>query len=484
MSNLAVGVEFAGCRVQEMIGRGGMGVVYRGIDQRLGRPVAIKLIAAEYATDAAVRRRFEREARLMAAIDHPNVIPVYAAGEEDGHLYLVMRYVAGTDLHHMLKDRGQLEPGEAARIVSDLGSALDAAHAAGLVHRDIKPANVLLAGDHVYLTDFGITRAVDSGTKFTDSDEWVGTVDYMSPEHLRGTETDGRSDVYSLGCLLYACLTGTPPFRRTTAAATILAHIEDPPPKPSQTAGVPDRFDPVIAKALAKSPADRYATAGELGAAALGAAAERSAPPLVINPRPEQPSIPGPVPTERARPPKTRIMEGAPPRTEQTSRLRFFDGSRRRPRMLATIGLLLAAGVAAAAVIAVLATRTTPTPKGPLSAAEVTGAARAFAAAYGSRDRHALARVLAPEVTRISTTVTQRGRAAVLAEYVRQFRHDAITGYTLSDTAVVAGRAGRLSAHYTVALRGGGTITGSVVFGVERIAGRPMIALIVTQQSG
>jgi serine/threonine-protein kinase len=420
----------------------------------------------------------------MAAIDHPNVIPVYAAGEEDGHLYLVMRYVAGTDLHHLLKDRGRLEPAEAARIVSDLGSALDAAHAAGLVHRDIKPANVLLAGDHVYLTDFGITRAVDQGTKFTDSDEWVGTVDYMSPEHLRGTDTDRRSDVYSLGCLLYACLTGVPPFRRATAAATILAHIEDPPPMPSRTSGVPDRFDPVIARALAKSPADRYESAGELGAAALSAAAERRAPPLVINPKPAEPGVADPGPTHRVRPAKTRVMAGAPPKTERTSRLRFFDGSRRRPRMLAAIGLLLAAGVAAAAVIAVLATRSTPTPTGPLTAAEVTDAARAFAAAYGSRDRHALARILAPEVIRVSTTVTQRGRRAVLAEYVRQFRHDAIKGYTLSDTAVVAGRAGRLSAHYTVALRGGATIRGSVVFGVERIDGRPMIGLIVTQQSG
>jgi serine/threonine-protein kinase len=474
-------VEFAGCRVQEMIGRGGMGVVYRGVDERLGRPVAIKLIASEHATDPAVRRRFEREAQLMAAIDHPNVIPVYAAGEEDGHLYLVMRYVAGTDLHHLLKDRGKLGPPEAARIVNDLASALDAAHAAGLVHRDIKPANVLLAGEHVYLTDFGITRAVDSGTRFTDSDEWVGTVDYMSPEHLRGANTDARSDVYSLGCLLYACLTGSPPFHRGTAAATILAHIEEPPPAPSDTPDVPERFDAVTAKALAKSPGERYASAGELGRAALQAAHAGGAPPLVINPtgRRETPER-----KTASRPAKTKVAPGAPPKTEPTSRLSFFEGSGRRRRALIAVGLLLAAAAVAAAAAVIVLTRGTTTRTGPLSVAEVTSAAKVFASAYGGRDRAALANVLAPDVTRISTTVTEHGRPAVLKEYARQFRTDAIRSYELQNPTVVAGRAGRLSAHYIVRLRGGGTIIGSVVFGVERIDGRPMIGLIVTQQSG
>jgi serine/threonine-protein kinase len=476
-------VEFAGCRVQEMIGRGGMGVVYRGIDQRLGRPVAIKLIAAEYATDEAVRRRFEREARLMAAIDHPNVIPVYAAGEEDGHLYLVMRYVAGTDLHHLLKDQGRLEPRDAARIVGDLASALDAAHAAGLVHRDIKPANVLLAGSHVYLTDFGITRAVDSGTRFTDSDEWVGTVDYMSPEHLRGAGTDARSDVYSLGCLLYACLTGSPPFRRATAAATILAHIEDEPPKPSATPGVPSRFDRVTDRALAKKAPDRYASAGELGRAALDAVAG-TAPPLVINPRPVKRRRASESRPDAAGPPKTRVMAGVrAPKTERTTRLRFYSDSRRRRRVVVAIGLLLAIAAAVAAVIVANAARTT-THDGPLSVSDVTGAARAFASAYGSRDRSALAAVLAPDVTRISTTVTEHGRAAVLAEYARQFRNDPIRAYKLEDPAIVAGTVGRLAAHYTVLLNRGGTITGRVVFGVKPVDGRPKIGLIVTQQSG
>jgi serine/threonine-protein kinase len=384
-----------------------------------------------------------------------------------------MRYVAGTDLHHLLKERGQLDPAEAARIVNDLGGALDAAHAAGLVHRDIKPANVLLAGAHVYLSDFGITRAVDSGTRFTDSDEWVGTVDYMSPEHLRGAETDARSDVYSLGCLLDACLTGSPPFHRATAAATILAHIEDDPPRPSDTPGVQGEFDGVIAKALAKQASERYASAGELGEAAVraaeGSGAPAPAPPLLLN---------------AATPAKTRLKPGEhPPKTEITARLRLFEGSRRRRRVLIALGLLLVAAAAAAVAVVVLATRTS-TPSGPLSAAEVTGAGRAFASAYGSRSPRAMAAVLAPDVTRISTTVTEHGRRAVLAEYRRQFRTDPIRAYELRAPIVTPGRAGRLAADYTVLERGRGTITGRVVFGVERVDGRPQIGLIVTQQSG
>lgn len=448
-----------------------MGVVYRGTDLRLNRPVAIKLIATEHASDEGVRRRFEREARLMASIDHPNVIPVYGAGEHEGHLYLVMRYVAGTDLHHLLRGQGRLEPPEAARIVAALAGALDAAHGAGLVHRDIKPANVLLTGEHVYLTDFGITRAVDSVTRVTDSNEWVGTVDYMSPEHLRGESTDPRSDVYSLGCLLYAALTGSAPFRRPTVAATILAHIGDRPPKPSDTQGVPRAFDRVIAKALAKRPNDRYPSAGELGAAALGAAQKRTRrqPP----PKPAAKTN-GPAPT--------RVLNPAPP-TGATARLRFY-ADRRRARIFVATAAALVVVIVIAVVAVLLREPTHATPTGPLTSSQVLGAAQRFASAYGARDAAALGRVLAPDVTRVANSVQEHGRQAVLADYEQQFRVNPIRAYELQDPAVTAGNVGRVAAHYTVLLRDHGTITGTVVFGVERLGGRPMIGLIATQQTG
>src|SRR3954453_6292913 len=291
MSDLTPGTEFAGCRIEALLGTGGMGVIYRATELRLGRPVALKLISADGASDPAIRERFEREARLTASIDHPNGIPVYGAGEEDGHLYLVMRFVPGTDLHALMRREGRLEPGRAAAIVAQLAGALDAAHAAGLVHGDVKPANVLIAGSHVYLSDFGITRVQDAETtRITESGGWVGTVDFMAPEPLSGEPGDppsgvhplggalptppgARSDVAALGCVLHTTLTGTPPFRRPTVPAPITAHLLEPPPRPSATPGVPRAFDAVVARALAKDPADRYASAGDLGRAAVAAAA-------------------------------------------------------------------------------------------------------------------------------------------------------------------------------------------------------------------
>jgi serine/threonine-protein kinase len=249
-----------------------MGVVYRATQLDLGRPVAIKVIAADRARDPGLRARFSLEARLAAAIDHPNLVPVHAAGEEGGRLYLVMRYVAGTDLHRCLRHDGPLAPGRAARVVAQVAAGLDAAHAAGLVHRDVKPANVLLAGEHVYLGDFGLSRLQASGERITESGAWIGTVDYMSPEHLRGEPCDARSDVYALGCVLFSALTGEPPFRRDTVPQTMSAHLHLPPPRPSDRAPVPREFDRVVERALAKRPEERYPSAGDLGRAALAAA--------------------------------------------------------------------------------------------------------------------------------------------------------------------------------------------------------------------
>jgi len=268
------GALLAGCRIEGVIARGGMGVVYRAVQLDLQRPVALKVITADRAGDPEFRERFTRESRMAAAIDHPNVVPVYAAGEDRGALYIVMRYVPGRDLHALIKDDGPPPAPRAAAIVAQVAAALDVAHAAGLVHRDVKPANVLLAagsGDHAYLSDFGLTRTLDPLEPLTDSGSWIGTVDFASPEQLAGERVDSRSDVYSLGCVLYAALTGAPPFARETVPATLLAHLQGPIPRPSDR-GADPFFDRIVARALAKQPDDRYPSAGDLGRAALAAA--------------------------------------------------------------------------------------------------------------------------------------------------------------------------------------------------------------------
>ena len=225
--------------------------------------------------DDAARRRFVRESRLAASIEHANVIPIHAAGEHDGRAYIVMRYVEGSDLRELIRREGGLAPERAARIVAQVAAALDAAHRAGLVHRDVKPANVLLdAEEHAYLTDFGLTRGdwSSTGPRPTESGVFVGTSDYVAPEQIRGGAVDARADVYSLGAVLYHALVGEPPYAGRRQEAILWAHVTEPPPVPSEHPGVPRRFDDVIARAMAKRPADRYRSAGDLGRAAVAAA--------------------------------------------------------------------------------------------------------------------------------------------------------------------------------------------------------------------
>ncbi|HEY4097742.1 MAG TPA: protein kinase [Baekduia sp.] len=279
-SELQVGDVFAGHRIVGVAGRGGMGVVYRAEQLDLERPVALKLIASPLARDDDFRERFVRETRAAAAIDHPNVIPVYSAGEEDGRLYLAMRLVDGEDLRTLVQHTGPLAPHRAAAIIAQIGNALDAAHARGLVHRDIKPANVLLDGDHAYLTDFGLTKRLSGETTMTGSGRWVGTLGYIAPEQIRGEPVDARADVYALGCLLFYVLTGVAPYRRDSDEATLYAHLNDPAPDPRLvTTGVPDALAAVIERALAKDPDDRFPSAGDLGRAALAAVGDGPAPP-------------------------------------------------------------------------------------------------------------------------------------------------------------------------------------------------------------
>ncbi|HEV2711665.1 MAG TPA: serine/threonine-protein kinase, partial [Gaiellaceae bacterium] len=267
----------AGHRIEAVVGRGGMGVVYRATQLDLDRTVAMKVIAAELLEDDAARRRFLQESRLAASIDHPHVIPIHAAGERDGVPYLVMQYIAGDDARGLVRRVGPVDPARAARIVAQVAEALDAAHAAGLVHRDVKPANVLLAvGDHAYLTDFGLSRHLRSTSGPTASGRWVGTADYVAPEQIRGGHVDARADVYALGCVLFFLLTGEVPFPRLDDEARLWAHLTEPPRRVSVVASsVPHAFDAVIERALAKAPDDRYPSAGDLGRAALAAAEGR-----------------------------------------------------------------------------------------------------------------------------------------------------------------------------------------------------------------
>src|SRR3954471_6149624 len=274
MGELEPGSVFAGHRIESVAGRGGMGVVYRATQLALDRTVALKVIAPGLLEDQAVRNRFVRESKVAASIDHPNVIPIYYAGEEDGIAYIAMRYVPGDDVRSLVRREGPLAPERAARIVAQLAGALDEAHAAGLVHRDIKPATVLLpAEDHVYLTDFGLTKHALSVAGSTKPGHWVGTLDYVAPEQIRGERVDARADVYALGCLLYFTLTGEVPFKREGDEARLWAHLQDPPPKPSEhNRDIPEAFDDVIARAMAKDPEERYPSAGDLGRAAAAAA--------------------------------------------------------------------------------------------------------------------------------------------------------------------------------------------------------------------
>jgi streptogramin lyase/predicted Ser/Thr protein kinase len=263
-----IGSELLGYRIEALLGRGGMSVVYRAHHVALDRKVALKLLAPELAADERFRERFLRESKLAASLDHPSIVPIYDAGEVDGQLYIAMRYVEGSDLKHLLRVDGALEPRRALRLVAQLGEALDFAHARGLVHRDVKPSNALLdGGEHLYLADFGLTKSASDRSALTATGRILGTVDYAAPEQIEGKPVDGRTDVYSLGCLLYECLTGEVPFQRDSELAVLWAHVNEPPPR---VAAYP-ALDPVIARALAKEPGKRYGSCRELVDAARAA---------------------------------------------------------------------------------------------------------------------------------------------------------------------------------------------------------------------
>jgi serine/threonine protein kinase len=280
MPDAQIAREFAGYRIDSRVGRGGMGVVYRATDLALERTVALKVLAEEIAGEQGFQRRFVTESKLAASLDHPNVIPIYAAGEHDGVLFIAMRFVAGYDLRTLLRAEGRIEPERAARLLAQVASALDAAHERGLVHRDVKPANIMVtAQDHVYLTDFGISKRTASDSQATRTGTIVGTLDYVAPEQIRGQTIGPYTDVYSLGCMAIHLLTGEVPYPIETDEGKLWAHFSEPPPLAG--ARVPElgrAFDVPLVRAMSKRPGERQPSAGDLGRDILAAAASRERP--------------------------------------------------------------------------------------------------------------------------------------------------------------------------------------------------------------
>jgi serine/threonine protein kinase len=353
---LEPGTAFADYEVQSVVGRGGMGVVYRARDVRLDRTVALKLLAPEFTAHEKFRARFLRESRLAAAVDHPNIIPIYEAGDADGQLFIAMRYVPGVDLRIELDRRNRLPLAEALPILQQVADALDAAHASGLVHRDIKPGNVLLADPsrkgrrHAYLTDFGLTRRSASISGLTTTGHFLGTLDYVAPEQIRGDTVDGRADVYSFACVAYAVLVGRPPFDQEDDIALMWAHISRDPPRagdlqPELAGGVEE----ALATGMAKAPEQRPETCGALMALMEPFQADPPAGPSVSKPetrdrRPVGASTLA-APPDRPLPPPVGKENGPDPASDGPGRERHRLPARWLVAAVALIAVAAALGV-------------------------------------------------------------------------------------------------------------------------------------------
>jgi serine/threonine protein kinase len=495
MADLELGTTIGGYRLESVAGRGGMGVVYVATQLRLNRPVALKVIAPDLAEDPGFRERFNHESEIAASIDHPNVIPVYEAGEHDGLLYLSMRYVEGTDLGKLLRAQGRIPAERAANIVGQVAEALDAAHARGLVHRDVKPGNILIAaGDHTYLTDFGLTKHAESSSGLTKTGTWVGTVDYVAPEQVRGDAVDARTDVYALACVLFHAVSGQIPFPRPSEIAKIYAHLSDPPPAVDWTAlGAPAAMGEVVLRGMAKDPNERYPSAGDLGRAARGAAMEQpvgepertvaagAAAPATIPGAPSPgpatatgatqalpPSTPPPPPYAHPHYPPPQYPPPAAPPPPRRSRTLLL--------IAALLLLLLGAGVAVAIATGAFegdtntvttqvttsppatATTTSPTTTGAtVSTAAVREVLSRYEAAYSSEDVSALDAVFAPDFKRRAPPRPDMGRAAALEEYRRQFAQLSNPTYSLSNIQIEPGPAGAVArADYEISDDDGG----------------------------
>ncbi len=409
------GSVVAGYRLESQVGAGGMAVVFRARDERLSRPVALKILAPGLASDPEFRRRFLAESRAAAAVDDPHIIPIYEAGEAEGALFIAMRFVQGGDLRHVLAREGALPPGRAVEFLSPVASALDAAHAAGLVHRDVKPANILVdvrlgRPDHVYLSDFGVSKRATASVSLTGVGQFLGTPDYSAPEQIQGRPVDGRADQYALACVAYQLLTGEAPFERDQAVAVLLAHLSEPPPSLTlRRPDLPVALDEVLARALAKVPEKRFGSCADFvgalraalglapydprGTAPVPAAAPHRPPTVIVAPlrepaceesdgKADAPPEPEHVPAEPAHAPADLTapvtMDGLPggppvvtdartadqplPTIPAAGRQATSPGRRRRILAIALAGTVLAAAAIAGSLLASTPKANSPSP--------------------------------------------------------------------------------------------------------------------------
>jgi serine/threonine protein kinase len=407
-SDPRIGTLVASYQVEAVLGRGGMGIVYRAEDQRpgtRGRKVALKILAPELSSDERFRQRFERESQIAASIDHPNIVPVYEAGDVEGLLYIAMRHVEGQDLRTLIQQRGALPPDVALAIVGQVAAALDAAHARGLVHRDVKPGNILLVGGdddtppHVYLTDFGLTKRADSHSGLTVTGQFVGTIEYVAPEQIEGKDVDARTDGYALGCVLFEALTGTPPFHADQDAAMLWAHLTQPPPRASQQRpGLPTALDDVLVRAMAKSREERFATCRELVAAARAALSAGTVPP------PPPPPPPPPVTAVPPGPPPPAAPSSPTPQPAWSPPPPPGPPARRSPVLL--VSIILGVVVAAAVTVAVVLASGDDPPPPPNPPSPVPGPTATTA---GPFPNEAEARLLSHVPTSLQTPPCTRG---------------------------------------------------------------------------
>jgi Protein kinase domain/Domain of unknown function (DUF4440) len=491
--DLSPGSEFAGHRIDAVAGRGGMGVVYRATHLALNRPVALKLLSPELASSDEFRRRFRHECEAAASLDHPNVIPIYGAGEDHGQLYVAMRFVEGTDLR-ALASAAPVPPARAVEIVTQTAAALDAAHARGLVHRDVKPGNLLIeqrdGRDHVFLTDFGLTKDIaGEDPAISRTGVWVGTVDYAAPEQIRAQPVDARADVYALAGVLFWALTGRVPYPRDDDVSKMYAHLNDAPPSLRGTAS--EQLDAVVARAMAKRPEDRHQSAGELARAARaaleGAAEAGVEPTRVLGSAGTEATRPAPVPAPAAWPPPGAAPPpppgaAAPPPLPPPPPPAAASGSGRTAAIVTAVVvavLLLTAGGLAAAGVFSSDDDKQPAPKaeapGPAPAPATSGPdeptdeevqqlLQTYIERYGQENADGLGELFADDAVRQNGDDPPEDREQAIATYRKQFAQLSNPTYELSGLKITTEPgAATVRGRYTIK-SSNGTVGGKITY--------------------